>query len=288
MSERLAEVGRRIATIRQLGAVVNAMRGIAAARAQQSRTRLPAIRAYSLTAGHAIAQARRLGAGDRPTEVGDAPRGRHGLIVFGAEQGFAGTFVEQVLNSVAGEFSSAHVFLVGSRTAAIAADRGLPFGWSTGLPSGVGALADTAATIVDAVYDYLSEAGAVALSMVYPVWRSGLGTETIRRSLLPLDLSAMSPGQQSGLAPLINLPPADLVARLAQEYVFAQLCEATVEAFAAENEARAAAMAAAKMNVDGRLSALEADERRTRQAEITAEVVELASGARFRSSSAGQ
>lgn len=280
MSERLAEVGRRIATIRQLGAVVNAMRGIAAARAQQSRARLPAIRAYSLTAAHAVAQARRLDAG-REAGAGDTSRGKPGLIVFGAEQGFAGAFVEQALNAAAADFATSRVFLVGSRTAALAAERGLAFGWSTGLPSGVGALADTAATIVDAVYDYLSEAGAVTLSVVYPMWRTGRGTEMVRRSLLPLDVSAIST-DASGSPPLTNLPPAELEARLAQEYIFAELCEAAVEAFAAENEARAATMAAAKTNIDGRLTALEADERRTRQSEITAEVVELASGARFR------
>ena len=38
MTERLADIGARIGGIRQLGAVVNAMRGIAAARAQQARS----------------------------------------------------------------------------------------------------------------------------------------------------------------------------------------------------------------------------------------------------------
>ena len=33
MSDRLAEIGQRIETVRQLGAVVNAMQGIAAQRA---------------------------------------------------------------------------------------------------------------------------------------------------------------------------------------------------------------------------------------------------------------
>jgi F-type H+-transporting ATPase subunit gamma len=46
--------------------------------------------------------------------------------------------------------------------------------------------------------------------------------------------------------PLITLPPALLLARLADEYVFAELCEAALTAFAAENEARVAAMLSAK------------------------------------------
>ena len=44
MSDRLAEIGQRIETVRQLGAVVNAMQGIAAQRAHQARALLPAVR----------------------------------------------------------------------------------------------------------------------------------------------------------------------------------------------------------------------------------------------------
>jgi F-type H+-transporting ATPase subunit gamma len=113
--------------------------------------------------------------------------------------------------------------------------------------------------------------------MLYPVWTAG-AAEVVRRSLLPLDVKV--PVADGGPPPLTNLPPAELMARLAQEYIFALVCEATVEAFVAENEARAATMATAKTNIDGKLAALEAEERRTRQEEITAEVVELAASAR--------
>ncbi|HEY0270706.1 MAG TPA: F0F1 ATP synthase subunit gamma [Sphingomonas sp.] len=279
MSERLADVGRRIDTVRQLGAVVNAMRGMAGARAQQGRALLPAIRAYAETAGHAIGQARRLKIPSPP--IGGTRPGKPGLIVFGAEQGFAGAFAEQVLNATAGEFASAHVFLVGGRAASLAAERELPIGWQASLPSRAAALADMATEIVEALYDYLGEAGAVPVTMVFPVWRASRGVAVTRRTLLPLDAQAF-PSDDARDAPLTNLPPALLIESLAQEYVFAQLCEAAVEAFAAENEARMATMAAAKTNIDGKLQALQLEERLTRQDEITAEVVELAAGARSR------
>ena len=75
---------------------VNAMQGIAAQRAHQARALLPAVRRYAETARTAIGQARRL---DEPLArfparaVGGA---RGGLILFGAEQGFAGAFPEQL------------------------------------------------------------------------------------------------------------------------------------------------------------------------------------------------
>ncbi len=47
MSDRLADIGARIDGVRQLGAVVNAMRGIAAARAQQARGQVLAVDSYA-------------------------------------------------------------------------------------------------------------------------------------------------------------------------------------------------------------------------------------------------
>ena len=83
----------------------------------------------------------------------------------------------------------------------------------------------------------------------------------------------------SGQPPLTTLPPATFLARLAEEYVFAELCEAALTAFAAENEARVAAMLSAKSNLENMRSDLQALQRQIRQEEITAEVLELASGA---------
>ena len=47
MAERLADIVTQIQNVRQLAAVVTAMRGIAASRAQKSRSLLAGIEAYS-------------------------------------------------------------------------------------------------------------------------------------------------------------------------------------------------------------------------------------------------
>ena len=47
MTERLADINARIEGITQLGTVMNAMRGIAAARAQQARSQLAAVEHYA-------------------------------------------------------------------------------------------------------------------------------------------------------------------------------------------------------------------------------------------------
>jgi F-type H+-transporting ATPase subunit gamma len=75
---------------------------------------------------------------------------------------------------------------------------------------------------------------------------------------------------------MITLSPTGLLERLAEEYVYAQVCEAAMEAFAAENEARVASMSAAEANIEDMRAQLQAQERLVRQEEITAEVVDLA------------
>ncbi|MDB5828800.1 MAG: ATPase, partial [Variovorax sp.] len=64
MTERLADIDARIDGVRQLGAVVNAMRGVAAARAQQARNQLAAVDSYAQTIAVAIGRALDLADGD--------------------------------------------------------------------------------------------------------------------------------------------------------------------------------------------------------------------------------
>ncbi len=101
MTERLADVSARIDGIRQLGAVVNAMKGIAAARASTARAEIKAVDSYAATIAAAISNA--LGpaspASSAKTSGGQAD-GSTGLLVFCAEQGFAGAFSERILDSI--------------------------------------------------------------------------------------------------------------------------------------------------------------------------------------------
>ena len=75
---------------------------------------------------------------------------------------------------------------------------------------------------------------------------------------------------------VIGLPPEALLAALTANYMHAALCQAALHSFAAENEARMAAMAAAHRHIDQQLQTLELTRRIVRQEEITAEIIELA------------
>jgi F-type H+-transporting ATPase subunit gamma len=277
MTERLADITRRIANVQQLEAVVTAMRGIAASRAQQSRARLPGVRAYAEVIARAIAAALALLPRDGP--AGRPAGQRSGVILFAAEQGFAGAFSDRMLDAaaplLAPRLPGASLFLLGARGIVLAEERQLPLAWRSGMAPHIDAVPAVAARIADALYERIDATGFDRVTMVFPVWsnETGLGAET--RVLLPFDFRRFA-GPPAAQPPLATLPVEVLLARLAEEYVFAELCEAAMSAFAAENEARVAAMIAAKGNIERVRSGLEARERQTRQEEITAEVAELA------------
>lgn len=273
MTERLADIAARIDGIRQLGAVVNAMKGIAAARAHTARAQVPAVDSYAATI--AVAMARVLG----PVMVastgqpGDAG-GRLGLLVFGAEQGFAGAFSERVLDSLG--TGPAALFLIGTRGLSVATGRGLTPHWTAPLPSHTSGIPKLADAITTAIYHAVAKGQIDHLDVVFTRWDSGR-TTLARRRLFPLDLTHLPP--VTGDRPLMQLAEEVLMAALGQEYFNALVCNAALHAFAAENEARMQAMTAAGSQIARELETFQATLHRVRQEAITAEIIELGTGA---------
>ena len=124
------------------------------------------------------------------------------------------------------------------------------------------------------------------LDVVFSRWRPGEGADILRQRLFPYDPTAFS-SLAGAKPPLLNLAPDVLVRALAADYMHAQLCRAGLQAFAAENQARMEAMAAARKQVERELAQLQARQRLVRQEEITAEVIELAAGESVSRPSAG-
>jgi F-type H+-transporting ATPase subunit gamma len=277
MAERHADVVAQIQNVRQLEAVVTAMRGIAASRAQQGRSLLAGIEAYTQVVSAAIGQALSLVPHDG-TAPSRAAGDRRGLIVFCAEQGFAGAFSERVLESLKGDLAGAIVFLIGTRGRTVAEERGVRTVWRTEMTTQAGAIPGLANRIADALYERVADGAVARVDVVHSQAHAGGGVAVERRSLLPIDL-ARFPHQARNHPPLTTLAPPVLLERLATEYVYAQLCDAAMHAFTAENEARMMAMAAAKTNIETKLTRLSQREHQLRQEEITTEIIELAAGA---------
>jgi F-type H+-transporting ATPase subunit gamma len=164
------------------------------------------------------------------------------LVLFCAEQGFAGAFSERVLGAVSKDLATSELFLIGTRGNASAAERGIHAAWDSPMPShslGVPKLADR---IPEVLYTRFAGGAIDRLDAVFSQWRSGHGILVEHRRLFPLDMSGFSRATNAG-APILNLAPEPLLMELTADYVQAQLCKTALHAFAAENEAQMEAMA---------------------------------------------
>ncbi|HTW33905.1 MAG TPA: FoF1 ATP synthase subunit gamma [Rhizomicrobium sp.] len=276
MTERLADISARIDNVAQLDAVVTAMRGIAAARAQQSRALLAGIEAYAQTVSRAIGQTLAF-LDEAPAQSAGGQKQSRAVILFCAEQGFAGGFSDRVLDTAAAHIAGAHGIVVGTRGAAIAAERGLDVAQTVAMASQIGGVSDVANRIADMLYASIAEGAVTHADVFYPWVDADHSLRVERLALFPLDLQKF-PRPQVAIAPLVTLQPQSLIESLAAEYIYARLCEAAMHAFAAENQARMEAMSSAGRNIDRTLLELKQRENQVRQEEVTAEIVELAAG----------
>lgn len=274
MTGRLADLNARIDTVHKLESVIKAMRGIAASRVQEAQASVTSVRTYAATIGHAIAEVLPL----VPAPDDPRPNGpnHHGIIAFAAEQGFAGTYSDRVFEAVIAEAGpTTSLFVVGERGLAEAAERHLPVAWSTPMIAQPSQALGLANRIGDAIFDRLAAVQLTRVSVIHALPGGAHHGEMAIKRLIPFDTSRFPPPQSQAILDL-TLPAADLLRDLIEEYVFAELAEAALLSFAAENEARMRAMIAAQDNTANTLAGMVATSRQLRQEEITEEIIELA------------
>ncbi|NHN87815.1 ATPase [Acetobacter sp. LMG 1627] len=275
MTERLQEVTAHINSVNDLDGVVNSMRGLAAVRVQQARKALVAVDAYAATIRSALVRVAALILDRERARLSERDGGT-GVILFCAEQGFAGLFSEHMLDAVSADEKN-HIFLIGTRGAAIARSRGLKPVWTTAAAQHPAAIPAVADTITTEISRQVLDGRLATVSTVFCRWEPGQGACMTRQSLFPLD-PALFTSEPVAEPPLLNVPRETLIMDLTADYLFAQLCQAALHAFAAENEARSERMTAAHDEISRQLATLEQQRRTVRQDEITAEIMELVSG----------
>jgi F-type H+-transporting ATPase subunit gamma len=274
---RDAEIQAHVASMAELGDIVGAMRSLAGMRMQEAHRALPGIRRYAGSTADAIAAALRLMPdGDAEVAVEPAPRV---LVLCMAEHGFVGGFNERLIDGAQTALDPRDLlFVLGSRGAAIAVERGLAAAWIGPMATRPAAAPDTVRRLTAELYRRVAAGRIGRIEVLYARGAQG-GAPTITRDcLLPLEPCAIA-ADGSALVPLHNLAPRPLLEKLMAEYVFARLTEAAVESIASENAARFAAMVSAHDNVAKKLEQLRQTAREVRQAEVTTELLDLITGA---------
>lgn len=282
MTERLTEVEARRASVQDLSAVTDAMRALAGVWLQQALGLLGGARAYAAVIERALGQALALtdaGAGGRSVNGGKNGEGRPVLLLFAPEHGFVGAFAERLVEAALAAPQDHALWVVGSRGVALLEERGRAADWAAPMATRADGVSATARAAAEALYKAAAAHRVGPVSLLFGQTVGGAPPEIRREALLPLDVARFPQPTSGGSPPLTNLPPAALVNRLIDEYVFARLAGAAMESFAAENAARLAVMLTVQSNIEATLEDLTGVTRRLRQEDVTSELIELATGA---------
>ena len=152
-----------------------------------SRSLLADIDAYSDVISHAIGQALSLLPLDIATTAASPRRPKSGVILFCAEQGFAGAFSERVLDAAAGNVDGAICLVVGTRGAIVANERGIKPAWSAPMAARVDTIPSFANRLADALYGYVASGAIANVDILFSRSVSGSSIRIDRHSLLPIE-----------------------------------------------------------------------------------------------------
>lgn len=271
MTESLPQLRGRIASLDGFHDLVRALRALAGTHAREAQGALPGARSYLATVEDAISRVAQL----MPVG-GDAEKPQNAppdvLLVILSEHGFVGAYNDRLLQqALAARRASDRVIIVGRRGEKAASEVGLLQDSAFSMTTHVGGVGSLAREITDALFK------APGLRVVFAHHHRGQNAEYMTRTVLPFDTTPRAQ-DGPGSPPLHHLAPADLMARLTSEYLFAELALALMDALACENSARLRAMETANRNVEDKLTALHQTERTLNQETVTEELMDLSTG----------
>jgi F-type H+-transporting ATPase subunit gamma len=273
---RLAEIETHIADMSELLEVVGAMRSLAAMRAQEARRAVPGVRRYSETLVAAIGAALLLVPRPPPSR---SETQRRTLVLCTAEHGFVGGFDERIISAAdAMHLPDDLIFVLGSRGAALLREHRRTVRWAQPMPTRPEAAPEAIRRLSAELFRAGAAGEAQQVDVVFARHRQGASLTVEQRKLFPVEFAELRTERRLQ-PPLHHLAPQALLERLVADYVFALLIDAAVESIASENAARFAAMETAHDGVSKRLEQLCRDGRLARQDEITAELLDIVTGA---------
>ncbi|MEZ6014371.1 MAG: F0F1 ATP synthase subunit gamma [Planctomycetota bacterium] len=288
MTESVTGVRRKIASCRDLQAVVRTMKALSASSIGQYERSVLALGEYAqtvelglrtcLTQLGPLASRAAMSGADGPRSVG--------AIVFGSDQGLVGRFnevvVEHAVQTLASWPGGARVWVVGERAHARLLEAGLALEDCMAVPSSIQAVAPLARQLLLQSEASHERGELTELHLFYNRPGSGSGYAPVNLRLLPLDERWVRhlmeiPWPTKRLAQVLGDPLANLRAFL-HESLFLSVFRACAESLASENASRLAAMQRADQNIDGLLEQLQVAFHRMRQSGIDEELYDVVSG----------
>lgn len=272
--EDLSRLKARIANLRELQALIQALRALAATHVQEAQSSLEGVLSYVEAIEDAIATGLSLlpAVDSSPPAVASAGPGV--LIVVCAEHGFVGGYNERLLDRAEAEIEAEPAWdlaVVGRRGSMLAAERGLPVAWDFAMATYVGGVVSVTRKLAEMIRT------AARARLIYAAYRQGGDFEIEAKDILPLDPDILVRSARPS-PPLHHLPPEILLQRLESEYLFAEATRAIMQSLASENAARLRVMEAADHKIGDKLERLGRNERAQRQEAITSELLDIITG----------
>jgi F-type H+-transporting ATPase subunit gamma len=277
------DVQNRLNSARDLHSVVKTMKAMAAVSIRQYERTARSMDRYLRTVRLGLKAVLRDGRRVRLRHV-EIGKGPSGLIVFGSDQGMCGSLNEQVSALVAenAKPSRSKAVVVGERAAGQLADRGFAVERVFGVPASTAGISPLMLDLLDHIRGWTEQADVSEVRLFFTRQKSGTTTKPEEQRLLPLDrlwLKALDQDPWPGKSlPLLSTDPQKLFTELVREYLFAALFRATAQSLAGENAMRLASMQGAEKNIEDKLEELQRSYQQMRQAAITSELLDIASG----------
>lgn len=276
--KQLKEIVRRIRSVKSTRQITRAMEMVSAARLRKLEKKVLKGKRYyhelqSMLHNHLA----RLYGEDHPFfQVGNG--GKELLIVIAGERGLCGSYNTAILDRAmrwADEDRDRRVcMVVGRRGQDKLKNNGYPLeqSWT-----------DVKLNILDRVAEEVRQAAVSGFTserystvhILYTTYFSAVRKEILMEQLLPLEVEGELLADDFTYEP----SKADVIGTLAAHFVESSILHALMEALASEFSSRMVAMKSATDNADEMLEKLILDKNRARQAAITTEINEIASGA---------
>ena len=290
MSGTTDSLNRKLATARDLGAVVRSMKAVAASSIGQYERAVESLHDYYGTVEMGISACLRQTA-SAPDVAAEKPARAIGAILFGSDQGLVGRFNEVLMEFAMTKLRSLpgtlrQIWTVGERIQTLAAGTG---------PAGVAPVprllhvANSVEAITPLVGQILIDIEAArerdSVTEIYVFHnkpKSAATYEPSYRRLLPLDAAwrrdLASKSWPAKTSPQVIDPVAPVLEAFIREYLFVLLFQACAESLASENASRLAAMQRAEKNIREIVDQLNGKCHRLRQETIDEELFEVVAG----------
>jgi len=279
------DIRRRIGAVKNIRQITRAMQFVAASKLKRAQDATLAARPYSEKLDEVLADvAAVLGGDEHPLLATADPAGKRLIVLITTDRPLAGSLtsnaVRFTLREIVDHGGSVTMVTVGRKGRDAIRRAGIPieahFAGFGDRPT-FADIVPLARLVTD---DYLSGTYA-RIDVIYPHFVSTLTQQPTLGQILPIVASADTkgiPGNQFIFEP----NPSAVLEQLLPRYVATRLFQAVLEAKASEESSRMVAMKNATENAEDLIEDLTLSYNKVRQANITREMIEIASGAQAR------